>query len=94
MDSSSASAALLAAVTHCLAEHDLEGVMAHGAPLDEYAPEAKDFAWLLAAGEPVTGAVVARVWAEWFGDGTPLEPTPAMEALAAELQALPGQPVG
>lgn len=68
--------------------------MAHGAPLDEYAPEAKDFAWMLAAGVPITAVVVARVWGKWFGEGAPVEPTPAMEALAADLQAIPGQLVG
>ncbi|MGT2461123.1 hypothetical protein [Sinomonas atrocyanea] len=86
--------ALFDAVTRCLAEHDLEGVMAHGAPLDEYAPEARDFAWMMASGEPVTAEAVARVWAKWFGDGSPAEPTRAMEVLAADLQALPGQLVG
>lgn len=82
---------LVDAAARCLAKHDLERLMPHGAPEDEYAPEAGDFAALLAAGEPVTGATVARVWARWFGDGVSA-PAAAMEALAADLQALPGSP--
>lgn len=65
--------------------------MAHGGAR----ARAKDFAAPLAARETVTGAVVARIWAKWFGDrGAPQEPISAMEDLAADLQALPGQLVG
>jgi hypothetical protein len=89
------SPALVDAAVRCLAEHDLERLMPHGAPEDEYAPEARDFAALLAAGEPVTAETVARVWAHWFGDGTATAaPTAALAALAADLRALPGQLVG
>ncbi|GAB2740728.1 hypothetical protein [Sinomonas soli] len=86
------SPALVDAAVRCLAEHDLEHLMPHGAPEDEYAPEARGFAALLAAGEPVTAETVARVWAHWFGDGTaPVEPTAAMAALAADLRSLTAQ---
>ncbi|GAB2741822.1 hypothetical protein [Sinomonas soli] len=70
MDSSPASQTLFNAVTHCLAEHDLERLIPHGAPEDEYAPEARDFAALLSAGEPVTAETVARAWAHWIGGDT------------------------
>lgn len=83
-------ARLLDAITACLAEHDLSGVMDHGAPADEYAPEAADFARYMAAGRTITPDVVATVWHEWFGDSADTRPEPAsaMEALAADLQAI------
>jgi hypothetical protein len=48
----------------------------------------------MAAGGPITPEVVATVWHTWFGNsrgetgGEPEEPTTAMEALAADLQAI------
>ena len=85
---------LRAAITERLNAHDLLGVMDHGAPEDEYDPEMEDFAALIAAGTPITSEVVATVWHKWFGDsfgettGEPEPPTAAMEALAADLQAI------
>lgn len=85
-------ARLREAITERLNAHDLLGVMDHGAPKDEYNPETEDFASLIARGEPVTPEVVATVWHKWFGDsqgnsaGEPEPPTPAMAALAVELQ--------
>jgi hypothetical protein len=63
--------------------------MDHGAPQTEYDPEMEDFARLIAAGELITPEVVATVWHKWFGEtaGKVEPPTPAMEALAADLQA-------
>lgn len=61
---------------------------------DEYDPEMEDFARLIAAGELITPEVVATVSHKWFGYGTeeaagePDQPTPVMEALAADLQAV------
>ena len=43
--------ALKAAITERLNAHDLLGVLDHGAPEDEYDPEMKDFAKLIAEGE-------------------------------------------
>jgi hypothetical protein len=85
--------ALKAAITERLNGHDLLGVMDHGAPQTEYDPEMEDFAALITAGTPITREVVATVWHKWLGDsagetdGEPEPPTPAMEALAADLQA-------
>lgn len=77
-------------VTACLNTHDLLGVLDLGAPADEYDPEMKDFAQLLAAGEPITPEAVAGVWHKWFGDPSehPGHPTAEMGALAVDLQGL------
>ena len=56
------------AVTACLNSHDLLGVLALGAPADEYDPEMEDFAALIAAGTTITPEVVATVWHKWFGE--------------------------
>lgn len=80
------------AITERLNAHDLIGVMDHGAPATEYDPEMEDFAVLITAGTPITPEVVASVWHKWFGNsqgdstGEPEPPTPAMTALAADLQ--------
>jgi hypothetical protein len=85
--------ALKATISGHLNAHDLLGAMDHGAPKTEYDPEMDDFARLIAAGTPITPDVVATVWHKWFGDtagettGEPEPPTPAMEALAADLQS-------
>lgn len=90
MDTTRDDARLREAVTACLNTHDLLGVLDLGAPADEYDPETKDFAQLLAAGEPITPEVVAGVWHKWFSDpaGQPGPPTAKMGALAVDLQAL------
>ncbi|MCB5291703.1 hypothetical protein [Arthrobacter sp. SO3] len=87
-------ARLRAAITERLNDHDLLGIMDHGAPEDEYDPEMEDFAALIAAGTPITPEVVATVWHKWFGntfgetDSEPEEPTTKMAALAADLQTI------
>lgn len=87
-------ARLRAAITERLNAHDLLGVLDLGAPADEYDPEMEDFAALIADGTTITPEVVATVWHKWFGDSfgetarQPEPPTPAMVALAADLQAL------
>jgi hypothetical protein len=79
--------ALKAAITLRLNAHDLAGVMDHRAPETEYDPEMGDFTRLIAEGETITPKVVATVWHKWFGEGPePEPPTPAMEALAVDLQ--------
>jgi hypothetical protein len=83
---------LRTAITERLNAHDLLGVLPHGAPEAEYDPEMQDFAALITAGAPITPEVVATVWHKWFGTsyGDPTgevePPTPAMAALAADLQ--------
>ena len=74
-------------VLACLTRHDLVGVMGHGAPGDEYAPEAEDFARRIVEGTPVTPGLVAIVWHHWLGDPSDeRQLTSGMEALAADLQ--------
>jgi hypothetical protein len=74
-----------------ISRHDPEGLLDIGAPSDEYAPEAEDFARLLTAGATLTPEVVADVWEHWFGpdsglvtDGGPA----AVSALADDLDDL------
>ncbi|WP_306917112.1 MULTISPECIES: hypothetical protein [unclassified Arthrobacter] len=82
------------ALTGHLNAHDLLGVMDLGAPETEYDAEMEDFARLIAERETITPDVVATVWHRWFGNsageaaGEPEPPTPAMEALAADFQAV------
>ncbi|QYF88465.1 hypothetical protein [Arthrobacter sp. PAMC25284] len=83
-------AELREAITRLLSAYDLSGVMEHGAPADEYDPEMEDLARFMAAGGTVTPDVVATVWHKWFGNPAEArpEPTPAMAALAADLQGI------
>lgn len=78
------------AVMNRLNAHDLLGVMAHGAPADEYRPEAEDFARLIAQGAVISPEVVAGVWHKWFGDSSEEAgpPTSGMASLAADLQTV------
>lgn len=85
---------LRAAVTAALNGHDLLGVMSHGAPEDEYDPEMWDFVRLIGEGVTITPEVVATIWHKWFGNSWGIttseveQATPAMEALAADLQSV------
>ena len=85
-------ARLRSAVTERLNAHDLIGVMDQGAPGTEYDPEMEDFAALITTGGTITPEIVATVWHKWSGDsldntkGEPERATPAMAALAADLQ--------
>lgn len=53
-----------------LSREDPEGLLAAGAPLDEYSNEAADLAGVLRDGRPVTGEVLVDVWEHWFGPGS------------------------
>ena len=53
-----------------LSREDPEGLLAIGAPYDEYAPEAEDLAQRLREGRPITGEVLVEVWERWFGSGS------------------------
>jgi hypothetical protein len=83
-------ARLRSAVTELLNAHDLAGVIAQGAPVTEYDPEMEDFAALITAGGIITPEAVSAVWHKWFGDPgeAPGPPTPGMDALAADMQAV------
>jgi hypothetical protein len=56
-------AALRAVIDH----RDPEGLLALGAPPDEYEPEAADLARLRATGTPITSTLLIEVWERWFG---------------------------
>lgn len=81
----------LEAVLRVLSREDPEGLLAAGAPTEEYSNEAADLAELLRDGRPVTGEVLVQVWELWFGPGSGFvrrTPKPQVDKLAAELDAL------
>lgn len=74
-----------------LNREDPEGLLALGAPTDEYSHEADDLARWLRGGLPLTGEVLTEVWERWFGPGSGYmrrTPKPQIHELAAELDAL------
>lgn len=78
------------AVLQVLSGEDPEGLLAIGAPSDEYALEADALARLLRDG-PVTAEVLVEVWERFFGPGSGYArrtPRPQVDKLAAELNAL------
>lgn len=60
-------ALLRARVLDVVSRWDPEGLLAMEAPEDEYEPEARSFAAVLARGVTITPEVVRQVWEEWFG---------------------------
>lgn len=81
------------AVLSILSREDPEGLLASGAPQDEYAPEADDLSSRLRAGQPLTGDVLGEVWERWFGPGSGYvrrTPRSQIDCLAAELDDLRG----
>lgn len=60
-------ALLRARVLDVVSRWDPEGLLAFGAPEDEYEPEAGSFAALLGRGVTITPEVVRQVWEHWFG---------------------------
>lgn len=77
------------AVRAVLNKHDPEGLLAVGAPDDEYDPESEDFARLLRDGQPISPTVVAEVWEKWFGTtGSVRADEAGIDALATDLDAL------
>jgi hypothetical protein len=78
-----------AAVRAVLNQHDPEGLLAIGAPDDEYDPESEHFAGLLRDGQPITAAVVTAAWHHWFGDLGLMAADPnRVNLLAADLDGL------
>ncbi|MFI6297760.1 hypothetical protein ACIBEJ_39640 [Nonomuraea sp. NPDC050790] len=47
-------------------QHDPEGLLAAGAPDDEYDPEVSDLAALVCGKDEITAAAVGSVWNRWF----------------------------
>jgi hypothetical protein len=79
------------AVLDVLNREDPEGLLAAGAPVDEYANEAADLAGRLRDGRAVTREVLVDVWERWFGPGSGFvrrASSAQLVALAAELDAL------
>jgi len=76
---------LVKRVTAVLKEFDLSGIFAVAgdfAPDDEYEPEARDLAALLAVRKVVFADVVA-VWLKWFDDDLSREPVDRVALVAA-----------
>ena len=61
------------------------GLLALGAPEDEYDPEVRD---LMSRPTPVTRARVREVFLMWFGEDTGRLPGPVVERIADQLDAL------
>ncbi len=82
--------ALRDAVRRIVDDLDPEGLLALGAPADEYAPEVAALAELVAAG-PVVDTGVLAVWEHWFGPGSSVERHPdRLHRLTAALAGLRG----
>jgi hypothetical protein len=60
-------ATVLAAVEAAVNAVDPEGLLAGGAPADEYDPEVKDLAKRILAGSELNRQLVQTVWSHWFG---------------------------
>lgn len=79
------------AVLDVLGRVDPEGLLAIGAPADEYDAEAAELAGRLRDGRPITTDVLGDVWERWFGPGSGYVRKTSMSQislLAAELDAL------
>ncbi|MDR7302302.1 hypothetical protein [Haloactinomyces albus] len=77
-------------VLRVLNEHDPEGLLALGAPNDEYEPEAEHLARLASQSRTITAEVVTEVWDYWFGHAgsfTERASPQDLEQLAAHLEA-------
>ncbi len=59
---------IVAAVLEVLNDHDPEGLLAMGAPTDEYDAEAVELAVLIPREPPPMEADVEEVWRRWFGE--------------------------
>ena len=69
-------------------KEDPEGLLAIGAPADEYSVEVPDLARLVAE-RRVTAAAVLAVWEHWFGPKSSLKRRPdALERLTEKLSRL------
>ena len=81
--------ALWSAVKAVIDAEDPEGLLAAGAPADEYSLEVPRLAQLVAE-QRVTAAGVLEVWEHWFGPESSLQRrTEALERLTERLKQLP-----
>ena len=80
--------ALWSAVKAVIDAEDPEGLLAAGAPADEYSVEVPDLTQLVAE-QRVTAADVLDVWEHWLGPGSSLQRRPdALEQLTERLERL------
>ncbi|OZM83790.1 hypothetical protein [Pseudonocardia sp. MH-G8] len=82
--------ALRSALRAVVDRRDPEGLLALGAPPDEYDPEAADLARLRSTGGPFTATTVAEVWERRFGPHSGFVDRASraeLAAFAAELEA-------
>ena len=80
--------ALRAAVKAVVDAEDPEGLLAMGAPADEYSPEVPDLVRLVAE-QRVTAAAVLAVWEHWFGPDSSVKQRPdVLERLTEGLTRL------
>jgi hypothetical protein len=63
------------------------GLLALGAPTDEFVPEVSDLVRLVLAEPPVTRIEVDQIWRRWFGDAHPLSDR-RLTAFTDDLRAL------
>lgn len=76
------------AVHAAVDREDPEGLLASGAPADEYDPEVDDLAALVRGGA-VTAQQVRAIWERWFGPDNGLRRSPdAAQRLTAALADL------
>lgn len=75
-----------AAVKALVDARDPVGLLAQGAPENEYEPEVGDLVRLVLEREPPTGSTVNDIWCRWFGDEHTLGPT--ADDLASQLANL------
>lgn len=80
--------ALLSRVKQAVDDLDPEGLLALGAPNDEYMAEAQDFARRLDRGQSFTPDLVAEIWIAWFYPDCGLVRKELAAALAGRLNAL------
>jgi len=80
--------AVWSAVKAVIDVEDPEGLLAAGAPADEYSVEVPNLAQLVAE-QRVTAAGVLAIWEHWFGPGSSLQRRPdALERLTERLKRL------
>jgi hypothetical protein len=87
--------ALRSALRAVIDRRDPEGLLALGAPSDEYDPEAADLARLRSGGGPFTPTTVAEVWERWFGPRSGFVDRAShaeLVAFAGELEAAAADP--
>jgi hypothetical protein len=80
---------LFESVREIVHRHDPEGLLAVGAPRDEYDLEVPDLVLLVRQGDVITADSVRAVFDRWFGDSTPpARRRSEADQIAAELESI------